>query len=473
MWEILTMATSCQPNPRCAPPGAHSRKDHISPAVLPSCCVLLCNSHLCTTCATSKHSPVHQHSSHTKGLNVTPAEHFPSLLQIPLPGSFPKPASWPSKASYDNQRCKNFFLTIFQHIRPWWLGEGGLPQAGLQHVQCFWSSSVGNLMSTLLCRGLELPLLQTLSSCSHCDSWRMRSYSQTGKSEPGQSGKRRIWGKLGLGGRLTSKEETKGRVQARGRKKSWAAPCRRKGSSARCWYRGVPGWGERTIFSPTWPDLLKPAPTSALHRFCTQPSVPDFLPCYTVGMAEIILMIDAKGWFTPTSPSPREIPKPNSWSGFVFWSPTRNLEWLVKTMMTLRGKEVLKGFSGSTSQRFQQSWYCMHVHEHLDVGHREQLFTSVLIKLSEGKEENFLKNYFLKNNLVLRERKKHVFLVKHQRKGNKNPVIFNLNSLWVEKSQVTKKAPTNKDHWGCCVIWMDTCKHKDWAVSSPGWPDLP
>lgn len=58
-------------------------------------------------------------------------------------------------------------------------------------------------------------------------------------------------------------------------------------------------------------------------------------------------------------------------------------------MMTLRGKEVLKGFSGSTSQRFQQTWYCMHMHGHLDVGHRERLFTSVLIKLSEGKEENF------------------------------------------------------------------------------------
>lgn len=111
-------------------------------------------------------------------------------------------------------------------------------------------------------------------------------------------------------------------------------------------------------------------------------------------------------------------------------------------MMTLRGKEVLKEFSGSTSQRFQQTWYCMHVHEHLDVGHREQLFTSVLIKRSEGKEEN-KKKEIISSKITLsygREKKQNVFLLKHQRKGNKNPVIVNLNTVWVEKSQVTQKS---------------------------------
>lgn len=57
------------------------------------------------------------------------------------------------------------------------------------------------------------------------------------------------------------------------------------------------------------------------------------------------------------------------------------------------------------------------------------MFTSVPIKLSYGKEEKY---DFLQNNLVLWEKKK-VFLTKHQRKGNKNPVIFNLNSMWVER----------------------------------------
>lgn len=60
------------------------------------------------------------------------------------------------------------------------------------------------------------------------------------------------------------------------------------------------------------------------------------------------------------------------------------------------------------------------------------MFTSVPIKLSYGKEENY---DFLQNNLVLWEKKKKkVFLTKHQRKGNKNPVIFNLTSMWVEKN---------------------------------------
>lgn len=319
------------------------------------------------------------------------------------------------------------------------------------------------MTSMWLCRGLELPLLQTWSSCRHCDSWRMGSYSQTGKSKPGQNGKRRIWGSWDSAGGWPAKRKRREESKLGDIRKAGLPPAEGRAAVHAAGTGRVPGWGERTISSPT----------SALHRPCTEPSVPDFLPYYTVGMAEIILMIDARGWFTPTSPSPRVLPEPNNWSEFVFWSPTRNLEWLVKTMMTLRGKEVLKGFSGSMSQRFQQTWYCMHMHGHLDVGHRERLFTSVLIKLSEGKEENFFKNYFLKNNLVLWERKNHVFLVKHQRKGNKNPVIFNFNSLWVEKSQVTKKAPTTQGHWGCCVIWMDTCKHKERAVSRPSWPDLP
>lgn len=42
-------------------------------------------------------------------------------------------------------------------------------------------------------------------------------------------------------------------------------------------------------------------------------------------------------------------------------------------------------------------------------------------------------------------RKKKVFLTKHQRKGNKNPVIFNLTSMWVEKNirPQKKHQPTN------------------------------
>lgn len=41
-------------------------------------------------------------------------------------------------------------------------------------------------------------------------------------------------------------------------------------------------------------------------------------------------------------------------------------------------------------------------------------------------------------------RKKKVFLTKHQRKGNKNPVIFNLTSMWVEKISDHKKSTNQR-----------------------------
>lgn len=69
--------------------------------------------------------------------------------------------------------------------------------------------------------------------------------------------------------------------------------------------------------------------------------------------------------------------------------------------MTLRGKEVLKGLSGYTF--LADLVPCVWRGVHVAVGHREQLFTSVPIKLSYGKEENY---DFLQNNLVLWEKKK-------------------------------------------------------------------
>lgn len=135
MREILTMATSCQPNYSVLLLG------HMAGRITSA---LLCFPTVVSFCVTPTSAPpellLNTHLSaptptHMKRLSVTPAKNFPSLLQIPPQGSFPKPASWPSKAPDDNQRCKNcFFLTLFQHIWPWWLDAGGLPQAGLQHV---------------------------------------------------------------------------------------------------------------------------------------------------------------------------------------------------------------------------------------------------------------------------------------------------------------------------------------------------
>lgn len=65
--------------------------------------------------------------------------------------------------------------------------------------------------------------------------------------------------------------------------------------------------------------------------------------------------------------------------------------------------------------------------------------------------------------------KKNVFLTKHQRKGNKNPVLFKLNSMWVEKKiRPIKKAPTKKRSLRLLhyrnfktIKTMDNCKQKD------------
>lgn len=171
--------------------------------------------------------------------------------------------------------------------------------------------------------------------------------------------------------KLTSKEERNERVQARRQEKNSSdATCSRKATRACCqpvprsWesFQGLGGRKDNFLTyvqSPcTSTALLNPhlnqqqlfyCSPQALDKafsawfthlpFCWDGRNNSDIGCCRPDLTDLPIAQGLKH---------RTIPKPNSWSEFVFWSPTRDLKWPMKTMMTLRGKEVLKGLSGYT-----------------------------------------------------------------------------------------------------------------------------